>query len=234
LDVLITRNVDHLLNQPAPAVVFRADRYLINTGVMLIHPQTREHLDDLWSHFRQHFPRLTGQDPRRGGGPLGYGNLGGDGGDQELMVSYWAAKRRRVYELPVAYNAFAWQMDQTMEPTWCNLTAIVHKIARIRRMGQLGQVRAECVSYIQAHARWAQAPLPENGQGVPSEDVGGPSLSSSVQGRLRSGHGWPATERQARQQTTSRRRSGALRRGITGCLHFRTGIICSRRSRGVP
>ena len=78
LDVLITRNVDHLLNQPAPAVVFRADRYLINTGVMLIHPQTREHLDDLWSHFRQHFPRLTGQDPRRGGGPLGYGNLGGD------------------------------------------------------------------------------------------------------------------------------------------------------------
>jgi hypothetical protein len=180
VDTLLLRNVDYLLDQPAPAVVFRADRYLLNGGVMLIHTRSRAQLDDLWGHFRLHFPRGTGgHDPR--GGPLGYGSLGGDGGDQELMVSYWSSRgtRRRVYELPVAYNAFAWQMDQTVAPVWCNRTAIVHKIARIQRMGQKGQVRAECVDYVRAHAQWAQAPLPGPAANAPNELVVGGGSGAS-------------------------------------------------------
>ena len=59
-DVVAFRNIDHLLHAPTPAFVFHPIRLLasggmINSGVMLLHVESRKALDATW----QCRPRLT-------------------------------------------------------------------------------------------------------------------------------------------------------------------------------
>lgn len=52
-------------------------------------------LDGMWSYFRI---------------IASHGVSIGDGGDQELLIHYFALRGALVYELPVEYNAFVWEL----------------------------------------------------------------------------------------------------------------------------
>ena len=44
-------------------------------------------------------------------------NSSGDGGDQQVLVHYFARAGVSVHELPADYNAFAWELDSRV-PWW--------------------------------------------------------------------------------------------------------------------
>eukprot|EP00966_Prymnesium_polylepis_P264234 6104253-Prymnesium_polylepis.1 len=53
----------------------------------------------------------------------------GDGGDQQVLINYFAHSSAVVHELPVEYNAFAWELDPRHE--WWQDVHVLHKIADV-------------------------------------------------------------------------------------------------------
>lgn len=130
------RNLDFLATGVrSPALVFREDRSVLNSGLMVLRVTQRAEVDALWKHFRT----IAGKFSRPKGG---YSAPGGDGGDQEALVSFFRSPAwggRRVYELPHGFNLFAWQANNTHEPSWCNASSLfaMHKAAHVRPDGSL-------------------------------------------------------------------------------------------------
>ncbi|KAL1508030.1 hypothetical protein AB1Y20_007626 [Prymnesium parvum] len=115
-DTLVLRNVDHLLAVRTPAFVLR-QRETINSGVMVLRVRHAYELDDLWRYFTRLLQNHTTR---------------GDGGDQEVLINYFAERQLTVHELPVEYNAFAWEMDPREQ--WWRSVKVLHKMAHIHRL----------------------------------------------------------------------------------------------------
>ena len=83
-DVVLLRNIDHLLRSPTPAFVYTPHARGINSGVAVLRPDR-----SMFAHARRvlALPRSNGSK--------------GDGGDQEA----WPLIFRRFFELPICYNA---------------------------------------------------------------------------------------------------------------------------------
>ena len=105
-DVLILGNIDHLCDAalvPTPAVVFRGDSELLNTGLMVLDVRSQRALDGFWRTARARFACssrsrtasvyehecLLPTNPR---GPTRW--LAVDGGDQEVFI-HWAVRSAR-------------------------------------------------------------------------------------------------------------------------------------------
>jgi len=95
---------------PTPALVLR-QREVINSGLMVLRVRTTAELEDLWRFYGRIF------DER---------NSSGDGGDQQVLIHYFAHSQRVLHELPVDYNAFAWELDP--RHAWWYRVKVLHKV----------------------------------------------------------------------------------------------------------
>ena len=57
-----------------------------------------------------------------------------DGGDQEVLISFWRSRRTVIHELPVEFNAYGWEMDHSARPPWWLHTRVAHKLPGVTLM----------------------------------------------------------------------------------------------------
>jgi hypothetical protein len=163
-DLVVLRNIDHLQRKSVrtPAVVFRGDTELLNTGLMVVEVRSQLELDQFWWQVRERFAcRMDRRQvslhepgchlsPERAKTEVLTEWGARDGGDQEIFI-HWAVRRQheKLYELPYAYNAYPWQINVTREAQsihgpWCMRAYALHKITNLARKG----VSAECTRFI--------------------------------------------------------------------------------------
>jgi hypothetical protein len=181
-DVLPMRNLDHLA-QPSirtPAVVFRGDAELLNTGLFVVDVRSQPELDEFWRLARERFAcRMVARQfsavepmcylsPERMRRETEFGPR--DGSDQEIFIN-WAVRRRFdaaanngsddravLHELPTSYNAFPWQMNHSSEDgrsPWCERVHVLHKTTNLEKKG----LSPECVRFIRTRQREVQSLL---------------------------------------------------------------------------
>ena len=137
-DQLVLRNIDHLANVEAPAFVFRTDRELLNSGLMVLQVTSQQELDAFWHAFARGAARL-----RRPWVPCG-----GDGGDQQFWIKYMASQTYGnpvIHELPTSYNAYAWQVNLSSMDD-CRSVHVLHKMTRLHRY----RLTKQCSGYFLA------------------------------------------------------------------------------------
>ena len=117
-DVVLLQSIDALAAAPTPAFVFKK-KELLNSGVAVLHTTAAER-DALWSHF----DNMSQPSYRRQR----------DGGDQEVLISFWRSRRTVIHELPVEFNAYGWEMDHSARPPWWLHTRVAHKLPGVTLM----------------------------------------------------------------------------------------------------
>ena len=117
-DVVLLQSIDALAAAPTPAFVFKK-KELLNSGVAVLHATAAER-DALWSHF----DNMSQPSYRRQR----------DGGDQEVLNSFWRSRRTVIHELPVEFNAYGWEMDHFARPPWWLHTRVAHKLPGVTPM----------------------------------------------------------------------------------------------------
>jgi hypothetical protein len=152
-DLLILRNIDHLASVPTPAVVFRGDVELLNTGVQVVHVRSQEQLDFFWrtaaarfNHRGEYHPRCMVRHGLGWQAPWGV-DADSHGSDQEILADYALRNREGLFELPATYNAYPWQMNHST--AWCMDVHVLHKVTRLEQKG----LTPECVRFIRARQR---------------------------------------------------------------------------------
>ena len=117
-DVVLLQNIDDLATAPAPAFVFKK-KELLNSGVAIFRSTPAER-DALWRHF--HGMMAPSYKRER------------EGGDQEVLLSFWQRQRTTVHELPIEYNAYGWEMNSSAQPQWWMHTRVAHKLPGVTPM----------------------------------------------------------------------------------------------------
>ena len=98
-DCQVVRNVDHLVTLPTPAFAFHAPDKGLNSGVMVVSPDSK--MADLALRLLNE-PHLPGGLSRHGGS------------DQEAWVALFSMRQQHVHELPSGYN-FRWGFQMSHE-----------------------------------------------------------------------------------------------------------------------
>lgn len=117
-DVVLLQNIDELATAPAPAFVFKK-KELLNSGVAVFRSTAAER-DALWRHFRGMMAPSYKRER--------------EGGDQEVLLSFWQSQRTTVHELPIEYNAYGWEMNASAQPHWWMHTRVAHKLPGVTPM----------------------------------------------------------------------------------------------------
>ena len=84
-----------------------------------------------------------------------------DGSDQQLWIHFLTRTSRPFIELPISFNAYAWQMNQSsgegngQGTPWCKRTHVLHKTSRLTKKG----LSNECLQYFTSAMRDIRAPL---------------------------------------------------------------------------
>ena len=117
-DVVLLQSIDMLAAAPTPAFVFKK-KELLNSGVAIFRSTPAER-DALWRHF--HGMMAPSYKRER------------EGGDQEVLLSFWQRQRTTVHELPIEYNAYGWEMNSSAQPQWWMHTRVAHKLPGVTPM----------------------------------------------------------------------------------------------------
>ena len=145
-DVSVLRNIDHLSLLPTPAMVTRP-RSIVNTGVMVLRVRLAAELDELFEYFRWSLDLRHSEVQER---------FRGDGGDQQLLLHYFASKRLIVNELPSKYNAYP--TDYPAGTPWWASQLVLHKPQLASKLSKEGNAvlrRLEpCRSCVDPRNNW--------------------------------------------------------------------------------
>lgn len=84
----------------------------------------------------------------------------GDGGDQQVLIHYFATTGEKVWELPLDFNAFGWDMVSDASEWWRKVR-VLHKLRHVHtltkaQLGMWGQtVPAVASAFLHAKVRTA-------------------------------------------------------------------------------
>ena len=140
-DMVVVRNIDALQHVPTPAFVLRP-KEVVNSGLMVLNVRSARQLDGLWEYYT----RIVDSNDTRG-----------DGSDQQVLINYFASTGQVVFELPVEWNVYGWEMSRTTQ--WWMHVRVIHKLPGLHLLtpAQRGawdrSVPASATTYLSALAR---------------------------------------------------------------------------------